>query len=42
MNLTSASMMGFEQTRIKPWCTRKRTKKSLSCYRIQQQLLNLR
>lgn len=23
MHLTSASMMGFEQTRIKPWCTEK-------------------
>lgn len=42
MNLTSASMMGLEQTRIKPWCTRKRDKKGFSCYRIQQQLLNLR
>ena len=23
MHLTSASVMGFEQTRIKPWCTEK-------------------
>lgn len=34
MNLTSATMMGLEQTRIKPWCTRKRAKKGFSCYLI--------